>query len=468
MSIKKIQTRDGIKLRNTKTNKLAGSVGKGKKPPEAQSPIKRHRWKIPLSESHPDALSEIYNWDPSRVTAGSKKLKELKCKTCGHIRLCSPQRMVTGNGSGTRFCKECGYIRANSLSLLEEFPDIVAEAYGWNPALVSSHNGKEKSWKCQICAHVWETQVANRTDKKRTGCPKCGVEKAIRIKQIKSGLNSFHSTFPTKSKEALGWNPELLAMTSKKMKKWKCPICKVVFESTPNMRATSDLYGQCPHSDLPQYTHKGKKRVYIKVGNQNIVPCLLEDSIFINYSDLAQECSLPEKLLKQISSGASLVIKWTCQTCSWQWEAPVNTRTHKGQGCPSCAKTGYDSSKPGTLYFLRGIRGDRHILQYGITNNIKDRISYHKRNGFFATKDSEFATFSDGEITAKIEREIKNSLKTKSVPSVKEDISSQDKYPGYTESVYASNLPGINSLKELLSFLNIEIEVEPEWNKWQS
>ena len=37
--------------------------------------------------------------------------------------------------------------------------------------------------------------------------------------------------------------------------------------------------------------------------------------------------------------GSRLLVKWECNSCSFQWEARVYSRTLKNRGCPTCAKT---------------------------------------------------------------------------------------------------------------------------------
>lgn len=465
MSIKKIQTRDGIKLRNTKTNKLTGSVGKGKEAPKVQSPIKRHRWKIPLSESHPDVLSEIYNWDPSKVTAGSRKLKELKCKTCGSIRLCSPQRLATKNGPGLLFCTTCPRINLNSLSLLKEFPEIAKEAYGWDPNFETSHSGKKMPWKCDTCNHIWPAKISNRTDlATMSGCPPCSKKKALVAKAKRIEAFSLASLFPTIAAEAYQWDPLYKTPSSGNWLPWKCSRCKEVYYATPRSRIGGDPYGsQCPHKEPPSREHFGRKRVYIEIYGQRIVVCDPSNSLLSKRPDLLIESSLTRSMAKVIGVGSVLNVPWKCQVCGWRWSATVNNRVNKNQGCPKCSKTGYDNSKPGTVYFVKGLRNNREIIQYGITNNIKERLSYHKRNGFFYIKESEFAFFLNGGQAAILEKEIKNVLKDRRIASVKEDSSSSDKYPGYTESVYSDSLPNVNCLRDLISFLGIQLVPELEW-----
>ena len=50
-----------------------------------------------------------------------------------------------------------------------------------------------------------------------------------------------------------------------------------------------------------------------------------------------------------------------------------------GHGCPQCAKTGFDLSKPGTLYVLANDKQCPTLLKIGVTNNLKQRLRQLQR-----------------------------------------------------------------------------------------
>ncbi len=62
------------------------------------------------------------------------------------------------------------------------------------------------------------------------------------------------------------------------------------------------------------------------------------------------------------------------------WDALVVNRSGRGDGCPSCAQSGYDPNKDGWLYFLS--HPNWEMLQIGITNVPDDRLGSHKRLGW--------------------------------------------------------------------------------------
>jgi len=98
MSIKKIQTHDGIKLRNTKTNKLAGSVGKGKEAPKPS----------------PSQLNKISLKCYTKQCRKSKVFNSLFCsqecrlqndyKMCGK---CEKEFLITDFIPRANWCRKC-------------------------------------------------------------------------------------------------------------------------------------------------------------------------------------------------------------------------------------------------------------------------------------------------------------------------------------------------------------------------
>ena len=55
--------------------------------------------------------------------------------------------------------------------LQTKFPDISAEAYGWDPATVVPGTNQKKDWRCSK-GHIYSSSVNKRTGK-GTGCPIC-------------------------------------------------------------------------------------------------------------------------------------------------------------------------------------------------------------------------------------------------------------------------------------------------------
>lgn len=56
-----------------------------------------------------------------------------------------------------------------------------------------------------------------------------------------------------------------------------------------------------------------------------------------------------------------------------EWQAAVDYLVNEGTGCPSCAKSGYDKSKPGTMYAIMNVDGGH--IKIGISNNYERRLA---------------------------------------------------------------------------------------------
>ena len=122
-----------------------------------------------LQSQFPEIAAEAYEWDPSSVTKGSHRKKQWKCNL-GHIwdaQIKSRALLKTG-------CPFCSgnKVLAGFNDLKTKFPDIAAEAYGWDPATVTKGSNLKKNWKCNK-GHIYNTTVAHRTMDNGTGCPIC-------------------------------------------------------------------------------------------------------------------------------------------------------------------------------------------------------------------------------------------------------------------------------------------------------
>jgi len=184
-----------------------------------------------LATTHPEIAVEAYEWDSSTLTMGSHKKVEWKCQK-GHIWIsrvveraqsngcpyCSGHRVMAGfNDLGTTHpeiaaqlvnvdpktissgihrkliwrcsknhewdapvhsrargvgCPVCSGHRfvIGENDLATKFPLIAAEAYLWDPKIVSVSSHKKVEWKCQK-GHIWVSSVKNRSSGK--GCPSC-------------------------------------------------------------------------------------------------------------------------------------------------------------------------------------------------------------------------------------------------------------------------------------------------------
>ena len=56
--------------------------------------------------------------------------------------------------------------------LKTKFPEVAAEADGWDPSIVLAGTHKKMPWKCKK-GHKWKTTISNRTSGNGSGCPVC-------------------------------------------------------------------------------------------------------------------------------------------------------------------------------------------------------------------------------------------------------------------------------------------------------
>lgn len=84
-----------------------------------------------------------------------------------------------------------------------------------------------------------------------------------------------------------------------------------------------------------------------------------------------------------------------------EWTAVINSIVDTGRRCPQCASSGYDRTKPATLYALRSECGT--MVKIGISNNIEQRHAILKRKTPFAFECVELC-HGDGGMVATLEK----------------------------------------------------------------
>jgi hypothetical protein len=80
-----------------------------------------------------------------------------------------------------------------------------------------------------------------------------------------------------------------------------------------------------------------------------------------------------------------------------------------GQGCPSCAKTGFDRNKASHIYVLKIEGIHKSFTGYGISNNLKQRMAHHRRtlNKLGLTITDSFALATSGDAAYLAECQLK-------------------------------------------------------------
>lgn len=185
-----------------------GKIVKEKTPAQRKA-IQKAREINSLAFVHPALAKEAHGWDPTKVSRGSTRYFEWKCRK-GHIWTTQLCHRTRGH--------ECPYCANRKLLVgFNDFasvhPDLAREAYGWDPSTLVYGSNKRMSWRCDK-GHVWESQVTQRD--RGAGCPYCSNTKIL------AGFNDLAFFYPEIAKEADGWDPSTVRPTSNKIMKWRC------------------------------------------------------------------------------------------------------------------------------------------------------------------------------------------------------------------------------------------------------
>ena len=295
-----------------------------------------------LQTKFPDIAAEAYGWDPSTVSAGIDAKKDWKCSQ-GHI-YASRVANRTVHGRGCPFCSGREVLPGIN-DLQTKFPDIAAEAYGWDPRTVTSASGKKKEWKCSQ-GHIYKSVIASRTSS-GTGCPFCSG------REVLPGINDLQTKFPDIAAESYGWDPRTVTSASRKKKEWKCSQGHI-FSAVVSMRTTQQT--RCPICT-------GKK--------------VLEgfNDLQSKFPGIAAEAHGWDPTT--LTAGSSLKKDWKCKE-GHIYQSSVSNRTCNGNGCPICAEYGFNPLKDAWFYLMER-PGEQ---QLGITNEIDVRMKTHERNGW--------------------------------------------------------------------------------------
>jgi hypothetical protein len=122
-----------------------------------------------LATIDPALATEAKSFDPKSVTFGSNRKFAWIC-SLGHEFKASVKSRRRGEG-----CPVCAgkVVLIGFNDLASKFPDIAAEADGWNPAEFTQNSGKKVPWLCGN-GHGWKATINNRTGSGH-GCPVCAI-----------------------------------------------------------------------------------------------------------------------------------------------------------------------------------------------------------------------------------------------------------------------------------------------------
>lgn len=352
-------------------------------------------------------LDEVSGWDPTTVHSGSDVPVQWCCKF-GHRWRVSPKSRSTGSG-----CPICSNhaVRAGVNDLATVDPDLAKELAPGSSNLLTRGSSKKVVWNCHL-GHEWSATVASRSAGQ--GCPICAGKKVL------AGFNDLLSQRPDIAKEACGWDPSTVTQKSGLVRDWQCTKGH---RWKTNVAARSNGIG-CPICSNQQ----------LLVGYNDLLT---------THPEIAMEADGwdPSSLV----GGSSKKRRWKCDK-EHHWVAEVKSRASNGNGCPSCAKFGFNPSEPGWLYLVRNDEQD--LLQVGITNFPRNRLRSHRRNGFDEILDLRGPM--DGYLTQKLETNCLHAVEKRgAILGHKAGI---EKFDGYTEAWTKKSL-NVTSIKQILDWV---------------
>ena len=328
-----------------------------------------------LITTHPEVAKQAIGWDPSTLTAGSKKKRNWLCEK-GHNHI-APVVNKTNLNSGCPICANVQVLIGFN-DLLTTHPELAKEAHGWDPTQVVYGSPAKKMWKCAK-GHNWNAAISNRSGSQQQGCPICANL------QVLVGYNDLATTHPELSKEADGWDTRTVVAGTSKKKAWKCRLGHRYIAAVTS-RSDESRQSGCPICD-------GK---VVLAGFNDIAT---------THPHLARE-AVDWDPTSVMAGSSRQKLKWKCAE-GHEWVTHPNSRL-AGHGCPSCAETGFDPNKPGWLYFMRNeIFG---YLQIGISNVPESRLKIHSKSGWDLI---EIRGPMDGHLCATWETDILRMLRAK-------------------------------------------------------
>jgi hypothetical protein len=442
-----------------------------------------------LNTTHPQVAAQ---WHPTKngdttprdITAGSGKKAWWLCPVGPdhEWEATISSRTAPAKQSGCAVC--AGRKVAHSTSLAALYPAVAAE---WHPTRNSDKTPQEVTpyvtrrvwWQCRR-QHEWFASIASRT-RGGTGCPSCAGRVAI---PGESDLATTHPHLvtewhPTKNGEK---NPHNTKAGSNAAIWWQCSESHE-WKATPNNRTVMTsgcpyCAGQRPipgvndlattHPHLAAQWHPTKngtlKPVHIMGGTDRKVwwvchlnhewsappfnrikgvgcPVCANKKVQSGFNDLATtNPSLaaewhPTKngntTSRDVTEGSGKKYWWICDE-GHAWSSTVSNRSW-GQGCPTCARTGFNPSKEGWLYFLR--HQQWNMLQIGISNVIEARLARHQQSGWEVI---EVRGPMPGDLIAQLEKAALQALRKRGAQLGRRGDSST--FDGHTESWTAESL----------------------------
>jgi Zn finger protein HypA/HybF involved in hydrogenase expression len=293
-----------------------------------------------LAKTHPNLAVE-YIGDSTKILAGTGKKLQWKCSTCSHEYEATGGHRLSGTGCPACVNQSLHNDGRNSMAITH--PDLLDE-YDGDGYIILATTSEKLNWTCITCSHKWK--MSGRARVQGGGCPAC-INKEIHI----DGRNSMALTHPHLADEFQGDAKIVIAGTNKRLG-WKCKLCKHEWKATGSDRVVGTGCPACSNKQLHIFGHNSLATMHPLISKEYI-------------GDASKVIS---STLKKLD--------WKCSVCSHQWPATGHHRTIRGQGCPACAKTGFQPHLP-AYYYVNEIYnqlGDTVYYKGGISNNIDERL----------------------------------------------------------------------------------------------
>ncbi len=250
-----------------------------------------------LATTNPELAAQADGWDPTTLSAGSRKKVGWRC-TRGHTW--NALVVDRSKGSGCPVCSN-RHVLAGHNDLATTNPELAAQADGWDPTTISAGSDKKLGWKCER-GHTWNSAAYSRSN--GTDCPVCSNNSVL------PGYNDLATTNPELAAQADGWDPTTISAGSDKKLGWKCERGHTWSSSVANRSKGSG----CP-----------------VCSNNSVLP---------GYNDLAT--TNPELAAQAdgwdpttLSARSNKKVGWKCEE-GHNWISSVANRS-KGNGCPVCS-----------------------------------------------------------------------------------------------------------------------------------
>ncbi len=295
-----------------------------------------------LATTHPELAAEAL-FDPTTVVAGSHKKLPWRCSH-GHEWVAEVKsRCLSGKA-----CPVCDnkVVHPGYNDLATTHPELAAEAL-FDPTAYTAGSNKKLPWRCHL-GHEWIAQPNSRSGEGR-GCAVCSGNAVL------AGFNDLATTHPELAAEAL-FDPTTVVAGSHKKLPWRCSHGH---EWTAVVKERALGSTRCPYC------------------SGNVVLPGFND-LATTHPHIAAEALFDATT---VTAGSHRKVPWRCDE-GHKWKATVKDRALAGNGCPSCATSGFDPASPGWVYLME--HPEWGLLQIGITNDINRRLKHHERNGWQA------------------------------------------------------------------------------------